>query len=268
VADYRQSDRPTVDRRAGAGYAARWTTEGTSGETTVTEAEWLACTDPQKMLEFLRDKMSDRKLRLFVCACCRRIWHQLTDKQSHRAVEIAERLADGQADPAEVTAARTEIEELLRRKEQEWVEEASLSEAAYLYGYMDQWPILLAQSAVGEDVTTERVNLAGSIANTDEAARAEWTAQAALLRDIFGNPFPPASITPAVLAWNDTAVVRLAQAAYDERQMPSGTLNNGRLAVLADALEEAGCTDADFLGHLRGTQQGSLRSAHAFVPTT
>ena len=57
----------------------------------------------------------------------------------------------------------------------------------------------------------------------------------------------------AVLAWNDATVVRLAQAAYEERHLPAGTLDNGRLAVLADALEEAGCTDADLLSHLRGS---------------
>jgi len=79
----------------------------------------------------------------------------------------------------------------------------------------------------------------------------EW--QASFLRDIFGNPFRPVTLTPAVLAWNDATVVHLAQAAYEERQMPAGTLDNTRLAVLADALEEAGCTDVDILGHLRGT---------------
>jgi hypothetical protein len=46
-------------------------------------------------------------------------------------------------------------------------------------------------------------------------------------------------------------VVRLAQAAYEERQMPAGTLDNTRLAVLADALEEAGCDNADILAHCR-----------------
>jgi len=54
-----------------------------------------------------------------------------------------------------------------------------------------------------------------------------------------------------VLAWNAGAVRRLAEAAYAERQLPAGALDPARLAVLADALEEAGCTDADILGHLR-----------------
>jgi hypothetical protein len=45
-----------------AGYAALWTTEGISGATTVTEQEWLACTEPLPMLELLPAKASDRKL--------------------------------------------------------------------------------------------------------------------------------------------------------------------------------------------------------------
>jgi hypothetical protein len=76
--------------------------------------------------------------------------------------------------------------------------------------------------------------------------------QCDLLRDIFGNPFRPTTLDSARLTWNDSAVVRLAQAAYDNRTLPAGTLDPDRLAVLADALEEAGCTDAEILGHLRG----------------
>ena len=45
--------------------------------------------------------------------------------------------------------------------------------------------------------------------------------------------------------------MQFAQAAYEERELPSGHLSPTRLAVLADALEEAGCRDADLLAHLR-----------------
>jgi hypothetical protein len=54
------------------------------------------------------------------------------------------------------------------------------------------------------------------------------------------------------MAWEDGTVVKIAHAAYEQCSLPSGHLDNARLAVLADALEDAGCRDADILGHLRG----------------
>jgi hypothetical protein len=82
---------------------------------------------------------------------------------------------------------------------------------------------------------------------------AEGASQAALLRDLFGLlPFRPVPVDPRWLAWNGGAVVKLAQAAYDQRALPSGELDLARLAVLADALEEAGCTVTEILDHLRG----------------
>ena len=45
----------------------------------------------------------------------------------------------------------------------------------------------------------------------------------------------------------------MAQVIYEDRDLPSGHLDNARLAVLGDALEDAGCTDADILKHCRGS---------------
>ena len=66
------------------------------------EAEWLAGTDPTRMLAHLRGRASDRKLRLFACACCRRIWHLLTDERSRQAVELVERFADQSVETIEI----------------------------------------------------------------------------------------------------------------------------------------------------------------------
>jgi hypothetical protein len=72
-----------------------------------------------------------------------------------------------------------------------------------------------------------------------------------MVREVFGNPFRPPATDPSVLNWHDDQVVNLAQAAYDNRILPAGTLDTARLAGLADALEKAGCIDGDILNHLR-----------------
>jgi hypothetical protein len=71
-------------------------------------------------------------------------------------------------------------------------------------------------------------------------------AQLPIVRDIVSNPFRPLPLIPASLP---ASVLSVAQAAYDVR-LPSFALDPLRLSVLADALEEAGCADADLLNHL------------------
>src|SRR5688572_19968788 len=77
----------------------------------MTEAEWLACTDPRPMLEILQDRASVQKLRLFACACCRRVAPLLSKPDFIRALEVAERYVDGQAREEECRAACKVVED-------------------------------------------------------------------------------------------------------------------------------------------------------------
>ena len=184
----------------------------------MTEAEWVACTDPTPMLGFLWGNASDRKLRLSAAACSRRGWGRIS-APGRAAVEVAEAFADGLAGPAELRAARQACK--FAGGDAAWYAAASRAAIAARNA------ALSAQA--GADPTPERA------------------AQAALLRCVFGNPFRPVTLDPAL---RTPTVVALAQAAYDERQLPAGTLDAQRLAVLVDALEEAGA-DPAIVGHLR-----------------
>jgi hypothetical protein len=72
----------------------------------VTEAEWVACDDPDEMFRFLlrTRRASDRKLRLFAVACCRQMWDRITERRSRHAVETSERYADDRATDEQLEA--------------------------------------------------------------------------------------------------------------------------------------------------------------------
>jgi hypothetical protein len=223
----------------------------------VTEAEWLACTDPVPLVAFLRSsgRGSDRKLRLFACACCRHLDPGLRMNDAAReAVQATERFVDGLAGPDELGAATAAASAVwyghfLRR-----------AETGEMPGTQEYRTDLLVRSFAriakwaSNTSRDKAVFIAAEAANqglwTSLLGTPDWQAnQARLLRDLFGPlPFRAVTVSPACVT---PQVVALAQAAYDNRDLPAGTLDPARLAVLADALEEAG-TGGDLLGHLRG----------------
>jgi hypothetical protein len=216
------------------------------------EADWLACNDPQAMLPFLRDsgKLTERKARLFAVACCRRFWHLLKRKGSREAVEVAERYAEGQADETGLTAARSGALKVM----------LALERSAALYNSEARDLARAADTVCCQPAADIAQKVAKQTADSYGPLRAEArerAAQAVIVRDLFG-PVPfraPPAIPSSVRTWNYGTILRLATASYAERSLPAGTLDNARLAVLADALEEAGCQEASVLTHLRG--QGS-----------
>ncbi len=255
----------------------------------MTEQEFLASDDPQRMLAHLthvemapagmparsrprqNPLASDRKLRLFACACCRQVWDGvvceqckgvgdlrnsvddgeglvcslchgtgrvggLTDPRSRQAVEVAERFADGEATEAERHDAERDI----------WPGDTIPSGQASL-DLACQYAIWPKQRCV--EYCARRVLEVLLQLYPEQAAL-----YAALLREIIGNPWQQPRLLPSwattiglnpVLTWNHGTIPRLAEAIYRKRLW-------GEMPILADALEDAGCGDVDILAHCRG----------------
>src|SRR5689334_2859345 len=71
----------------------------------MTEEQWRTCASPEAMLNFLTERASPRKLRLYAIGCCRRIHTLLKDDRCSHAVEVAQRFVDGRASAADLSAA-------------------------------------------------------------------------------------------------------------------------------------------------------------------
>jgi hypothetical protein len=197
-----------------------------------TEADWLAATNPHELLAQMPVKAGGRKVVLLACACVRALGGQLADERSWRALEVAERCADGLAAPAEQVAA--EAAAWAARGDARRKGNLAAGDAA-----MAVWSITANQLGLrvsGPDAVRHAVSAAGGLGHS---------AQLALARCVFGNPFHPVAVAMDWLAWKDGLIPRLARALYEERRFED-------LPVLADALEEAGCTSEELLGHLRG----------------
>jgi hypothetical protein len=196
----------------------------------MSEAEWLACADPTPMLEFLWSKASERKLRLFVVACCQRVWDHLPGA-SRAALTVVERFADGAASRDELLVA----EEAAGR-----AAETSDGEAVWLAANSDVWfaATEVPCAAAGREVVL------GWPGRNDQGAdqfAQERRDEARFVRDIFGNPFRSTAVAPA---WLTSTVVALAEGIYQERAFD-------RMPILADALQDGGCANEDVLNHCR-----------------
>jgi hypothetical protein len=200
----------------------------------MTEAEWLDCTDLQKMLEFLRGKASDRKLRLFAVAETRRVWHLLTDVRSREAVHVAERYADGRA---------TLEDRLNAVRAAHAAKDAAAHECPGSPAYVAARMAYHAASCINGDAAA--ANAALDASKTFSITNCKNVEKVHLVSCLFGNPFRPVTLEQSWLSWNEGTVVKLAQTIFSDRAFD-------RLPIVADALEEAGCHDANILAHCRG----------------
>jgi hypothetical protein len=202
------------------------------------------------MLKFLRGKASERKLRLFAVACCRRIGHLIQDSTCQRAMEVAElhaeRLVDDEVLGAACHAAMAVAEVAHSRLTDDLCRPDSMVE---FFTAEADWASSLAAShaASASPANAHKAAWMAARAAPDRpsarraADLAELAAQAALLRDIFNNPFRPVTNNSS---WLTPAVVYLAGNIYELRTFE-------RLPVLADALQDAGCADPELLDHCR-----------------
>jgi hypothetical protein len=227
----------------------------------MTESEWWSCTNSLEMLAFIETKVSERRLRLFGAACCRRLWSQLTDKRSRRLVEVAEFYAEGESNIRRLRYAGQRAEEAweaVHWENRAAVEQKAASYVLYLGEDMNLREVTEGMAeAAGEVTRAEAWDSIWQTPGKDHPTReaedtnawragdtAEKAAQAQLLREIVGNPFRHSRVDPAWLSWNAGLVLQLAKTMVEQQTYE-------QFPILGDALEEAGCQDHSFLEHCR-----------------
>jgi hypothetical protein len=232
----------------------------------MTEAEWMACPHPTPMLDFLQGRVSNRKLQLFACACCRRLLGLFPNAAMRQAVEFSEQDADQLASPEQWIQAEQAVASWLDAPStlhgRGECTQGEASAVRTVHGLTQRRPLARsslaryaardARRAVYEAANDRRAIQRAAPQDVVRVARATWQAaqtayeserqaQAALLREIIGNPFHPVVPDPA---WQRPEVAVFAEL-IDERQAFE------RLSELGELLEEVGCVEGSLLAHCR-----------------
>ncbi len=222
--------------------------------------EWGTSIDPRPMVEGLKSWRRDpdkarsdshanrRKARLFALACCNRVRHLVKDPETLKAIDLI----------GDYTSGKARVEELVRINRDLRAGGLSMLD----HDPLTQYNLAVAHWAPGwavarRDFVREAITVAtagdswtaiecfrfttaaNSLAGADTAE--ELSAQADLLRCVFGDPTRTVEFDPA---WRTDAVLGVA-AALEE------SLEFGNLPILADALQDAGCVDEVILSHCR-----------------
>jgi hypothetical protein len=157
----------------------------------MTETEWLASANPQPMLDYLAGQVSERKLRHFAAACCRRVWHLLPRPKAEfrRVLALSSRV--GREAPDDPSRAKLYVA-------------AAASCAAFAAAAIENsgpdaeayaaHAVYAASALTGAEYADEEVmvwSVAADAAAADDATKSatERAAQAELVRKVFGNPF-------------------------------------------------------------------------------
>jgi hypothetical protein len=229
----------------------------------VTEKEWLTAREPDDLLEFLRERASDRQFRLFICACCRRFLPLMPKKPQHdlnlceKYIAYGEKFAEGLITWPKLQSPFNEMEPVI------------VSHDGYLAAYAARMatdrdiagstrPMLRGRNLIAHPASTGAQysrTVVGRLLATSKTSKgstptakkrmatiAEKRYQIEILHDIFGNPFQPITFDPS---WQTSTVISLALQVYDSRDF-------SLMPILADALQDADCDNQDVLNHCRG----------------
>jgi hypothetical protein len=204
----------------------------------MTEAEWLSCDDPVRMLAVLQTRGSGRKLRLFAAHACRASPNLGAHENLEAAVDAAEGLADGVASDEELAGAGEAIDW------GRWEMCESLNHLSLAVSVAVQRPpvrVSDAQEVVGH------VALIHPLCSPNGREEDGYPRQCEILRELF--PFRPVTFDSA---WRTVTAVALANLMYDSRDFTP-------MPILADALQDAGCDCEDILKHCRDASAPHVR---------